>query len=448
MSTPPPPPAAALASASAAALSRRRWTRLMPVVFVTYSFAYLERSNFSVAAAGGMADDLHITGSVSALLGSLFFLGYFAFQIPGALYAERRSVKRLIVWCLLLWGVLATAQGLIPDVRVLMVVRFLLGVSEAAVLPAMVIHITHWFTSRERGRANTWLILGNPATVLWLTVVSGYLVEWVGWHGMFIAQGIPALIWAFVFHKYIDDHPRDAKWLTPEERTALEGALAAEQRRLPAAGGSYLAALRSRNVVLLSLQYFLWSLGVYGFVFWLPSIVKAGSSEGIGLTGLISALPYLFACAAMLWNSRASDRAGARGRYIWPWLLLGAAGFYGSYLLGDAFWLSYPLLCLAAAGMYAPYGPYFATIPELLPQKLSAAAVGLVNSFGALGGFAGSYLIGTLNDVTGSTAASFLTMAGCLVLAALLMFAVRAPRGAAAPDDTPEPRPVPTPKDA
>ncbi|POX36334.1 MFS transporter [Streptomyces sp. Ru73] len=441
MSTPPP----AAAPASAAVLSRRRWTRLMPVVFVTYSFAYLERSNFSVAAAGGMADDLHITGSVSALLGSLFFLGYFAFQIPGAIYAERRSVKKLIVWCLLLWGVLATAQGLIPNVHVLMVVRFLLGVSEAAVLPAMVIHITHWFTSRERGRANTWLILGNPATVLWLTVVSGYLVEWVGWHGMFIAQGVPALIWAFVFHKCIDDHPRDAQWLTPEERTALEGALAAEQRRLPPGGGSYLAALRSRNVVLLSLQYFLWSLGVYGFVFWLPSIVRAGSDEGIGLTGLISALPYLFACAAMLWNSRASDRAGARGRYVWPWLLLGAAGFYGSYLLGDAFWLSYPLLCVAAAGMYAPYGPYFATIPELLPQKLSAAAVGLINAFGALGGFAGSYLIGTLNDVTGSTAASFLTMAGCLVLAALLMFAVRAPRAAA---DAVPAAPAPTTKDA
>ncbi|WP_051861702.1 MFS transporter [Streptomyces ochraceiscleroticus] len=440
MSTPHP---AAAPAPAVAALSRRRWTRLMPVVFVTYSFAYLERSNFSVAAAGGMADDLHITGSVSALLGSLFFLGYFAFQIPGAVYAERRSVKKLIVWCLLLWGLLATAQGLIPDVRVLMVVRFLLGVSEAAVLPAMVIHITHWFTARERGRANTWLILGNPATVLWLTVVSGYLVEWVGWHGMFIAQGVPALAWAFVFHKCIDDHPRDAKWLTPEERTALEGALAAEQGRLPA-GGSYLAALRSRNVVLLSLQYFLWSLGVYGFVFWLPSIVRAGSDEGIGLTGLISALPYLFACAAMLWNSRASDRAGARSRYVWPWLLLGAAGFYGSYLLGDAFWLSYPLLCVAAAGMYAPYGPYFATIPELLPQKLSAAAVGLINSFGALGGFAGSYLIGTLNDVTGSTATSFLTMAGCLVLAAALMFAVRAPRAHAAP----VPRPAPLTKDA
>lgn len=419
------PPAAP--EAPAVQLSARRWTRLMPVVFVTYSFAYLERSNFSVAAAGGMADDLHITGSVSALLGSLFFLGYFAFQIPGALYAEQRSVKRLIVWSLALWGVLATAQGIITNVYVLMGVRFLLGVSEAAVLPAMVIYITHWFTSRERGRANTLLILGNPVTVLWLTVVSGYLVEWLGWQGMFIAQGIPALIWAVVFHRVMDDHPHQAKWLTDRERTDLESALQAEQRQIAPTGG-YLKALRSRNVVMLSVQYFLWSLGVYGFVFWLPSIVSKGSEEGIGMTGLISAVPYVFACAAMLVNSRASDRTGRRSRYVWPWLAGAALAFYGSYLLGDSFWLSFPLLCVAAAGMYAPYGPFFAAIPEFLPRGVSAAAVALINSFGALGGFAGSYLIGMLNDVTGSTAASFLTMAACLVVAALLVLAVRAPK--------------------
>lgn len=423
MSTPTPP---APVNSTAVGLSRQRWTRLMPVVFVTYSFAYLERSNFSIAVAGGMTEDLHITGSVSALLGSLFFLGYFAFQIPGAVYAERRSVKQLIVWCLVLWGLLATAQGLITDVRVLMAVRFLLGVSEAAVLPAMVIHITHWFTKQERGRANTWLILGNPVTVLWLTVLSGYLVEWIGWQGMFMAQGIPALVWAVVVHRFIDDRPRDAGWLSESERKDLEDALDAEQRQLPPSDG-YLSALRSRNVILLSLQYFLWSVGVYGFVFWLPSIVSAGSHEGIGMTGVISATPYVFACVAMLVNSRASDRAGHRSRFVWPWLLLGAAAFYGSYLLGNAFWLSFPLLCVAAAAMYAPYGPYFATIPEFLPQSVSGAAIALINSFGALGAFAGSYLIGMLNDVTGSTASSFLTMASCLVAAAALMWAVRTP---------------------
>ncbi len=263
-------------------LGTQRWERLLPIVFVTYSLAYLDRSNYSLAVAGGMKDDLHITGGVSALIGAAFFLGYFAFQVPGALYAERRSVKNLIFWSLIAWGVLASVQGLLTNVTALIVVRFLVGVVEAAVLPAMVIFLSHWFTKGERGRANTFLILGNPVTVLWLTVVSGYLIELTSWRGMFIIEGLPAIIWAFVFRKMVADRPRDAKWLDPGR---------ARRRRVGArrrAGGHHAgrrnwgAAMRSRNVVLLSVQYLLWSLGIYGFVFWLPSIVKAGSGQGIG----------------------------------------------------------------------------------------------------------------------------------------------------------------------
>jgi len=289
----------------------------------------------------------------------------------------------------------------------------------------MVIFLSHWFTKSERGRANTFLILGNPVTVLWLTVVSGYLVEATSWRWMFIIEGLPAIIWAFVFWKLIDDNPRDAKWLPAAELKYVEDGLAAEQKAMTPVN-SYFAAFRSRNVVILSVQYFLWSLGIYGFVFWLPSIVKAGSGEGIGTTGLISGAPYALAVVLMWFNSRASDRSGQRGKFVWPWLLLGALAFYGSYLLGPShFWLSFPLLIVAGAAMYAPYGPYFAYIPEFLPRNVAGPSIALINSFGALGGFAGSYLIGWLNGRTGSSSASFLLMACSLAAAALLMMAVR-----------------------
>lgn len=422
------------------ALGRQRWGRLLPIVFVTYSLAYLDRSNYSVGVAGGMKEDLAITGGVAALLGALFFLGYFLFQIPGAIYAERRSVKKLIFWSLIAWGVLASLQGVVSNVSLLMVVRFLIGVVEAAVLPAMVIFLSHWFTKPERGRANTFLILGNPVTVLWLTVVSGYLIEATSWRGMFIIEGLPAVIWAFVFWKMVDDKPEQARWLDPAERDGVVNALAEEQKTLNPVG-SYREAFRSRNVVLLSVQYFLWSIGVYGFVFWLPSIVKAGSGEGIGLTGVISGAPYALAVIVMLVNSRASDRSGRRSAYVWPWLLLGAAAFYGSYLLGPRhFWLSFPLLVIAGAAMYAPYGPYFAYIPEFLPRNVAGASIALINSFGALGGFAGSYLVGWLNDSTGSNAASFLLMALSLAAAAGIVPLVRVSRASAA---TVLPTPVP-----
>ncbi|MGA8114094.1 MAG: MFS transporter [Actinocatenispora sp.] len=408
-------------------LGRQRWARLLPIVFVTYSLAYLDRSNYSIGVAGGMQSELRITGGIAALLGALFFLGYFLFQIPGAIYAERRSVKRLIFWSLLAWGILASLQGVLTSVPALMVVRFLLGVVEAAVLPAMVIFLAHWFTKPERARANTFLILGNPVTVLWLTALSGFLIEATSWRGMFLIEGLPAIAWAFVFRRLVADRPRDAAWLRARERDQVEAALADEQRDITPVD-SYWTTLRSPRVLLLSLQYLLWSIGVYGFVFWLPSIVKAGSGQGIGLTGLISAIPYALAVVAMILNSRASDRAGRRGRYVWPWLLLGGVAFYASYLLGpDQFWLSFPLLSIAAAAMYAPYGPYFASIPEFLPRNAAGPAVALVNSFGALGGFAGSYLVGWLNSATGSSGASFVLMAASLAVAAVLMLVIRLP---------------------
>ncbi len=410
-----------------AGLGTQRWARLLPISFVTYSLAYLDRSNFSLAVAGGMKKDLDITSGVAALVGAAFFIGYFLFQVPGSLYAERKSVKTLIFWTLILWGVLASLQGLLHNVTLLIVVRFLIGIVEAAVLPAMVIFLSHWFTKRERGRANAYLILGNPVTVLWLSVVSGYLIQATSWRGMFIIEGVPAIIWAFVFRALVADRPSDAKWLNQPERDAVEAALADEQAIMKPVG-RWTAALKSRNVVLLSVQYLLWSVGVYGFVFWLPTIVKAGSGQGIGATGLISAIPYALAVVLMLVNSRLSDWSGNRTAFIWPWLLVAGIAFYGSYLLGpNHFWPSFVLLVFAGGCMYAPYGPYFANISEFLPANAAAPAIATINSAGAIGGFAGSYLVGWLDGATGSNSASFLMMAICLVAAAGIMLLIRRP---------------------
>ena len=182
-------------------IAPKRWYRLIPIAFITYSLAYLDRANFGFAAAGEMAKDLHITAATSSLLGSLFFLGYFFFQIPGAHYAANKSAKKLIFWSLILWGALAAATGLVNNIPLLMIIRFMLGVVESAVMPAMIILLSRWFTKKERSRANTFLILGNPVTILWMSIVSGYLVNAVGWRWMFIWEGLPAIIWAFFWWK-------------------------------------------------------------------------------------------------------------------------------------------------------------------------------------------------------------------------------------------------------
>ena len=195
-------------------IARARWFRLIPIAFITYSLAYLDRANFGFGVAGGMAQDLKITAATSSLLGSLFFLGYFFFQIPGTHYASNKSAKKLIFWSLIAWGVLAMATGVISNVKALIVIRFMLGVTESAVMPSMLVLLSRWFTKKERSRANTFLILGNPATILWMSILSGYLINAVGWRWMFIWEGAPAIIWAFFWWRLVNDRPKDADWLT------------------------------------------------------------------------------------------------------------------------------------------------------------------------------------------------------------------------------------------
>lgn len=404
-----------------------RWARLVPIAFITYSLAYVDRANYGIGAAGGLAHDLGITGQANALLGALFFLGYFLFQVPAAWYAETRSAKRIMFWSLLLWGVLAALTGVISNIYLLYADRFLLGVAESVVLPAMLIFLGHWFSSEERSRTNTFLILGNPVTVLWMSIVSGYLVHSLGWRGMFIVEGLPAVLWAFLWLRLVQDRPSQAPWLDPREREALETRLLEEQKALTPVR-NYAEAFRSFLVIALSVQYFCWSIGVYGFVLWLPSMLKASSQFGIVEVGWLSAAPYLLATLLMILASHYSDRSGHRKVFVWPFLLVGAIAFAGSYLLGASnFWPAFALLVIAGGVMYAPYGPFFAWIPEVLPRNVSGGAIALINSCGALGSFVGSYAVGWLNAATGAPDASYLAMACALLISGVITLAVGAP---------------------
>ena len=414
-------------------IAPKRWWFIMPIVFITYSLAYLDRANFSFASAAGINDDLGITKGMSSLLGALFFLGYFFFQIPGAIYAERRSVKKLIFWCLILWGACASLTGMVSNIPMLAAIRFILGVVEAAVMPAMLIYISNWFTKSERSRANTFLILGNPVTVLWMSVVSGYLIHAYGWREMFIFEGIPAVIWAFCWWMLVKDKPAQAKWLSDDEKLALQQQLEEEQKGIKAVR-NYSEAFRSRNVILLCVQYFAWSIGVYGFVLWLPSILRSGMEMGMVEAGWLSAVPYLAATIAMILVSWASDKMQNRKLFVWPLLLIGALAFFGSYAVGaNHFWISYALLVIAGAAMYAPYGPFFAIIPEMLPKNVAGGAMALINSMGALGSFFGSWFVGYLNGATGSPAASYMFMAIALLVAVVVTLIVKPARNEAHP---------------
>ena len=422
-----PIPAPALSERQTQAELRKRWLYILPAVFITYSLAYVDRANYGFGAAAGLARTLHISNSRASLLGALFFLGYFLFQIPGAAFASRRSARFLIFFALLSWGVLASLTGIIRNFWLLAADRLLLGAVESFILPAMLILLTKWFTRSERSRTNTLLILGNPVTVLWMSAATGYLIRAVGWQMTFILEGLPSALWAFAWLLLIRDRPEDASWMSEQSRSHLSLQLDREQWLIPQVANMQ-SALRNPGVILLCIQYFFWSAGLYGFVLWLPTIVEKGAAQGIAITGLLSGVPYLLAIILMLIVSHCSDRSFRRKRFVWPFLMLAGAALFGSYLTSaHGFWLAYAFLVLAGSAMYAPYGPFFAIIPEMLSKNVAGEVTALINSCGALGSFLGIWFVGLLQAHTGDSRAGILLMCVSLLLAGAMILGLRGP---------------------
>ncbi len=425
--------AAQIEAAQIQAGLRRRWLYLMPVVFVTYSLAYLGRSNFGFGAAAGLAKSLDITESRAAFLGSVFFLGYFLFQIPAAAYAIRKSATRLVFFALISWGIFSGLTGIIHNYWLLVADRLLLGVAESLIFPSMLILLTNWFTRAERSRANAILILGNPVTVTWMAAATGYLIRAVGWQMTFILEGIPSVLWAFVWIVVARDRPLEVPWLPEVSSKHLAETLAHEQSGLPQFE-NFREALRVPGVLILCFQYFCWSFGVYGLVIWIPAMIRSGSSRGIEQIGLLSAAPFLLAVVLMLIVAHFSDRVQHRTLFVWPFLILSGVALFCSFATaGHNFWLAYFCLVIAGGTMYAPYGPFFAIMPEMLPRNMAGKVIALVNSCGALGGFAGSWLVGWLQAVTGSSRAGYLAMSILLIVSGVLIFFLRSPKAAVEP---------------
>ena len=409
---------------------------LLPIFFITYSLAYLDRANFGFGAAAGMARTLHITDSQLAWLSALFFLGYFLFQVPGMYFARRVSATRLVFVSLIVWGALAALTGVLHSFVALSVVRFVLGVAESITFPGMLLLLTRWFPRSERSRANSVLLLGSPVTILWMSVITGYLTQHLGWQRTFIFEGLPAIVWSLVWIATVRDSPSEAPWLNPAQAAELEATITQQQPGpvlAREASVTLMAALCRTDVLILSAQYFFWSIGVYGFVLWLPAIIHQASSVSLTITGLLAAVPYFFAIIGEVTMGHISDRTGRTGSLVWPFLILAGIAMMGSFLFAHvSFWLAFACLVISCGTLYAPYPPFFCIIPERSPRQHTGEVFALVNSLGALGGFVGTYFVGYLRGLTHSDRAGEFLMALALIFAGLLILALPKQRDAAA----------------
>jgi len=410
----------------------KRWVRIIPAAFLMYTISFMDRNNIAFGFFG-MQKDLALGATASGIAGGIFFFGYLFLQIPGSLLAEKWSAKKFITASLLAWGVCAMATGFVQNLTQLLIVRFVLGVLEGGVSPATMILLTKWFPLGERSRANALWYLCIPVAAIVTGPVSGWILTHSNWRMLFILEGFPAVLWAAVWWALIDDTPRQAKWISPEERDYIEATLAAEKQTLKAAVPSVGLALRNRNVILLLVLFCFLQVGFYGYGLWLPTLVKAISQGTIMQVGWISAIPWVCAMAGSLILSARADRSGNYRLYIAGPILAAALFLALSVLAGQG----RPVLAIAALsvcmGFMYCYAVYWAALSSFIAEEVLAVAMGAINAIGNLGGFFGPFVVGFLIDRTGSFLLGEAFLIACLVISGLFALQLRNSSVARAP---------------
>jgi ACS family tartrate transporter-like MFS transporter len=400
---------------------KKAYWRLLPLLFLCYVIAYVDRANVSFAKLTMSKDMPAFNNAVIGFGSGIFFLGYFLLEVPGSLIVEKWGARKWICRIMVSWGIVAAATALVKTPMQFYVVRFLLGLAEAGFFPGVVVFLTHWFPARDRTRALALFFVATPVAQLVSPRVCDYLLSigtdeivngvavhhpevWglEGWQWVYIFWGIPAvLLGAFVFF-WLKDRPAQAAWLTPEERAALEEQLALEKASASKKRMTIGQALAHPMVLALCFVYFCTVTGNYGIEFFLPSILKQWYGLTISNITWLVMLPPILAVTTQLFVGWNSDRMQERRWHaIIPMISAMVAFGVVPFTKGNLF-LTITCFMVIGAGVKA-YLPAFWALPNLfLSGPAAAGSIGLINSVGNLGGFFGPTVVGFVEKQTGS----------------------------------------------
>jgi MFS transporter, ACS family, tartrate transporter len=409
---------------------RRVSLHIIPYLFLLYIIAFIDRVNVGFAKLR-MQQDLAFSETVFGFGAGVFFIGYFLLEIPGTLIVERWSARKWIARIMITWGIFAIWMAFVTSETEFYVVRFLLGLAEAGFFPGIIVYLSHWYRYEDRAKAVAMFMSAIPVSQLIGAPLSGLIMEniswygWKGWQWVFILEGIPAVIFGIITIFYLTDRPRQAKWMPEDERNWLEEELERErQERKKARPLGVLQALRQREVVMLLSIYFLAVNAYYGFTFWLPSILKESGVTNLAVT-LISVIPFSLGLIAMLLVGWDSDKTGERRMHTALPILVACVGFVFAIASGNNLALIVASFCVVSIGAHSYLPSFWAMPTAFLTESAAAAAIGLINSVGNLGGFVGPFALGYLKDKTGVHSAGMGLLAASLLCAGLLVLAIK-----------------------
>jgi MFS family permease len=415
------------------ALYRKVARRIIPVLFVCYIAAYLDRVNVGFAKLQMQTDVPEISDAVYGLGAGIFFLGYFIFEVPSNILMEKVGARFWIARIMVSWGIVSCLMIFVNSAWMFYALRLLLGIAEAGFFPGVILYLTYWFPSRRRGEMTALFMMAVALTGVIGAPLSGWILHEFsgttglrGWQMLFLLEGIPSIALGIVVPWSLANGVRSAHWLSEDEKRLLEQNLQAEEAHkvhLP-----FSDIFFHPRLILFAAIYFCSVMGLYGTGFWIPQLIKNTGVTDPLYVGLLTAIPYSFGAIAMVVLGRSSDRSGERRLHFALASFLGAAGIVISNLFRQNTLIAMVGLTLATLGILATLPLFWPMPTAMLAGSSAAAGLAWINSLGNLAGFFGPSIVGWFADLTKRSDYGLYAVAAALVLGSILVLSFVPPK--------------------
>lgn len=406
--------------------------RVVPLLFVCYLLAYLDRINIGYAQLQ-MRSELNFSDAIYGLGASMFFVGYVLFEVPSNVLLKKIGARRTMLRIMLCWGAVSMSTMFVASPLEFYVARFFLGVFEAGFFPGILFYLTLWFPADRRARIVAFFMAATVVAGMISGPVSGYILQNMngvhglrGWQWMFLLEGFPSVVLGIVSYLALVDQPADAGWLSSAEKDVIMRDLAEGSRDVSAETVSHRAAFRDMAVYRLSALYFAMSCAAYALSFWMPSLLERAGTVGLQRIGFLSLIPYGCGAMAMVWYSRHSDRTRERRWHFAFAVLLGAVALFLCNGTAGLLWTSVALISVALAAVISSFPVFWAVATSVLRRESAAVGIATITSLGAVAGIICPYAIGLIKTATGSLDYGLYFCSGILIAASVVMLRMKA----------------------
>jgi MFS family permease len=408
---------------------------VLPLFVIMFIVNYIDRVNIGFVRSH-METDLGIGAAAYGLGAGLFFVGYAIFEVPSNMLLQRYGARAWLTRIMFTWGAAAMAMAFVQGETSFYVLRFILGAAEAGFFPGIIYYFTQWLPGADRGKAMAVFLSGSAIASVISGPVSGALLNvnglnLHGWQWMFLIEGFASIALCGFVWFWLQSHPSEAKWLSDEEKSALIGAIAEEQRAREATQTvkpSMFKLLADKQIALFCFIYFSIALTIYGATFWLPSMIKKMGNLGDFQVGLFNSIPWIISIIAMYGFAAMAGKWKYQQAWVALTLVIAAFGMFMSTTGGPIF--AFVAICFAAIGFKAASALFWPIPQGYLDARIAAAVIALINSIGNLGGFVAPTAFGFLEQTTGSIEGGLYGLAiTSLVAAVVIFFARTTPRG-------------------